>query len=260
MQKLGEDPLVWHTISQNDYEVEKLIYEISEQIGIGDYEEAKLNLNTLVSNKYKLDMPAERFIKSVQITLDFQDNKDAKKAIEDLKELIPSPLKALREGDISKYGLTEQDIVILNEFACMCTDSDNERELGIKILEGLRVFIKDSIKLKRFYARLFAMISYNLSIEVGKNDLKRCLRICDEAISWCLRYDCISSLAGLSFNKAYAIIELELKDEYHEEYIRQLLLQSLSLYNLKKSPKNKEAISIIISYIEEKGIKIKGYP
>jgi len=213
MQRMGLSPEIYPSF-KNDHELEafRLKHAISEKFTAGQYKETMVLLEKL-NQIPKLDKVYGQFILYVKALLLREEGGTPEELLESLKTVVKLSIKEFNPKKILRLVLTKDELSMLNNLAIAYYETGNEEE-GINILYKVKEYIEKKIVDDEGISSTYTKILYNLSKWVGlKGENEEAIKLCDIGIANCLAYGRYRSFGNLLFNKGYALIMLNRKEE-----------------------------------------------
>jgi len=213
MERLKISPEVFPSfVNENEVGAYRLKHQISKKIGDGKMDEAELLLNKLDDGQ-KHERLYKQFIQYIRIVLRRGKENSSGSVLIDMKKVAKMSIKDCSPKKIIHQVLTKDDLHILNSLAISYYNAGEKNE-GIELLYSLKDYMEQKVVDDDGISPLYTMVLYNLSKWVGlAGNHNEAILLCDKAIQRCIEYGAYISFANLLYNKGYALVMLERKDE-----------------------------------------------
>ncbi|MDR2599807.1 MAG: helix-turn-helix domain-containing protein [Oscillospiraceae bacterium] len=248
MERLGLDPNVYPSF-RNEQEVEafRLKHKIIRLIFLGNFTEAEELLNEL-ENIPKLGREYKQYILYAHVLLSRQKEDDKFEILSRLKNIAKMSMKDYSADNIFNQIFTIDEIHILNSLAISCDETGNTSE-AIDLLYALKKYIETKIVDDDSISPLYTTILYNLSKYVGLNGRhNEVIKLCDIGIPRCIDYGAYLNFAGLLFNKGFALVMLDKKEEA-KEYLQES-------YYINRARKKYDSCKIVEEFAKAHKIRL----
>lgn len=248
MQRMGLPPEIYPSfLNERELETYRLKHEINEKFKAGKYDESEILLDKL-ENAPKLERIYRQFAMFVRAILLRKNNGDPADVLEAMKQVVEASVKDFEPKRILRYVLTKDEMNMLNNLATSYYES-GDQSYGIEILYAIKDYIERRVVDNKGISPTYTTILFNLSNWVGlKGRYKEVLKLCDIGIPNCIEYGSYFSFAGLLFNKGYALVMLDRKEEA-QKYIQEA-------YYIDRARNELSLCEITKNFADEHGIII----
>lgn len=227
MQRLGVSESIYSAfISKEEMELyrlkQKMVWKL-ENLDFSDMDILIYDMENRLNEWNFLDKQYLLFVKASIL----HHNKGADDdVLQMLLEAIHITMPGFSEnGNIKSRLLTFDEITILNSIALQY-DAMGKKEKALKILLDLKNYMEEHEIDEEEKAKKYPMIIYNITTRMGKMGLhQEVYRLCDDAISLCVKCNKLIALPYLLTNKAFAAAEIDKHDES-----KILFMQAITLY------------------------------
>ena len=251
MERMGQPSGLYPSfLSTKDKQAYELQHDFNELYSKGDYDKAEKILNKL-DDMPELEMAYEHFVRLSRILIRQQKNVPIEEIVKDFERVIDFIIKDFSIDKIRRSPLAKTEINILNAYAIALHEAGNV-DAATKIYYELIKWIDNHVVDMESITIVYTQILYNLSKYIGMSgDDHEAVRLCDEGIRLCIRYNRFTHFGSLLYNKGYGLMRLGKVLEAHKciretYYICSALGDAeLSLLNHVKKFAEKNGIDLI---------------
>jgi len=216
MEKMGQPSGFYPSfLSAKDKQAYEFQHDFNELYAKGDYDEAEKILDKL-NDMPELEMTNEHFVRLSRVLIKQQKNTPIEEVIKDFEGVIGFIIKDFSIDKIRRSPLTKTEINILNAYA-VALHQAGDVDTAIKIYYELIKWIENHVADMESIAIVYTRILYNLSKFIGMSgDDHEAIRLCNEGIRLCIRYNRFNSFGQLLYNKGYGLMNLGEDAEAHK--------------------------------------------
>jgi len=207
LMKLGLPPSLFPAyMNEKELELLTLRHEINQHLIHERHDEAEVLLNKMI-RKAKGETVFEQYVAYIQAIMLMKSN--AEEALNALIKAAKMSINDLAPKNILRQAMTQDELGMLKNIA-ICYERTNKYDEAIEIYYAILEYIEEKVIAHKDISALYTAVTYLLSCLVGqKGDMKEVIRLCDDGIKRCLEFGTYYSLAGLLYNKGYALVETE---------------------------------------------------
>lgn len=248
MQRLGLPPEMYPSfLNDRELEMFRLKHQINKKFIAGQYAEAEALLNKMCEEP-KPERLYKQFVIYARAVLLRETGGDPAVFLGEMKKAVAMSMKDFQPQNILRYVLTRDELNMLNNLAysyhCVGDEDSN-----IEVLYALKEYIEKKVADTEGISPVYTTVLYNLSKWVGlKGGYNEVIKLCDIGIESCIEYGRYLAFAGLLFNKGYALVMLNRKED-----ARKHIQES---YYIGRARNNTEMCEIIKTFAAENGIEI----
>jgi len=216
MERMGLSSEMYPSfLDQTDKAAYELQHDFNELYAQGKIDEAESKLNEL-DVLPGLDDVYTIFIRMCRVLIKEQRGADSNIILKEFEAVIELTIKKFKIKNIPKCYFTKTELNLLNAYALALYSSKKTDECKT-ILRELIYYIEQRVYDRAGISLMYTKLLYNLSIIEGcsGND-QEVLSLCNKGINDCRRYDRLTYMPNLLYNKGRGLINLNIEDEAHD--------------------------------------------
>lgn len=211
MQRMGQSSIMYDAyISKLEFDLYELKFHIRQLISKEDFDNAAILLQQLEVLEPQIyeNVLFKQFILHVRTLIEAKGELTMM-SLAKLEDAIRLTLKNYGDTKIFNYLLTYEEIVILNNIACVHGENGDKRR-AIQMLFQLKEYMEEKYINSEEKINIFPTIIYNLSKYlrlVGR--FEECIELCNMGIEQLRKYGSMKYLALLLYNKAWCMVKID---------------------------------------------------
>lgn len=237
MKKLGKSSSQFIQYkSEIEMEIERLKYMTRRYYRIKDTKSATETFEKLQELSKEDNSFDKQFIMLYKIVLENNDmTLDERKTY--LETALSYSIPDFKISNLDKYLLKQDEIIILNCLIHVMIDQGKESE-AINNYKKIKTYLENPRFDYEEKTRTYPIILSNLAQLQGKScDYLGCLSTCENAITFCIQYDSLSTLPNFLYFKGRSLAELG-----SSQLAEKTLRQAFSLFEVMNETINSEKV------------------
>ncbi|MCL2222287.1 MAG: helix-turn-helix domain-containing protein [Oscillospiraceae bacterium] len=248
MERLGQAPEIFPSFkSDKELKAFRLKHQINQALRSGNLDNAEKLVNELES-MHKLERVYRQLILHARVLLAMHRGEPPDEILEAMKNVAAMSIEDFSSDKILSHVLSKDDLVILENLASAHHDA-GEKDTAIEILYAVKKYIEMKVVDDEGVTPMYTALLHPLTNWIGmKGQHEEVISLCDEGIKRCIEYGAYRSFAALLFNKGYALVMLDKKDEA-KKYLQEA-------YFINRARGEENLCEICLDFAEENGIKL----
>jgi len=218
IQKLQLSPEVLYLVTdEKELKLFRLKHEINQALIHERYRDAEI-LAAKIEKTPGIERLFQQIVQYVRAIIMVQSGHNPTVALEAMRNAVMLSVKDCAPDKLLYQAFTFDELGMLRNLAVAYYNAGNH-DMGIDLLKSLKDYIERRVVDSEGVSTIYVITLFILSKWVGlQGEFEMTIKLCDIGIQHCIEYNTLFSLAGLIYNKAFALSKMARFEEALEQF------------------------------------------